>query len=558
MNDEDAPKKIKVDYYVDLVLRRRWLLIISFCLSMIGGIFFSITLPRIYSSDTLILIEPKSIPDKYVEPITETSVQQRVSTITEKVKSRTYLEQIINATKLYSGPGYKNMLLEEKIELVRKKIIVKVTRGRKGADAFKISFEGKEPKKVTQAVNALANYFIDESIKVMEAEVIGAITFLRDELRAKKEKLLEVENKLKEYRMSYMGGLPEQLNSNLGMLTGLREQLGAKQEGLRDEKIRLIQLDGQLTEARRELEGFAPEDIPEDIILPKKSESPNVLYLRQLREQYTNLSNRYTPQHPDIIKLKKLLADAEAKVEKEVDKAASEPQPEIPKKKKVDPIVAKYKAAKEGQIKEIKEQYEEAKRTIKAHQEDIKELAEKIKIYEKRVEETPEREQDLMSIMRDYKNIQDSYNSLLERKLDADIAVSMERKSQGARFKILDKARVPKKPISPNMLFLLAISVSVGIAAGGGLIFLLDLLDTSLRRPEDIEDLMEIPVLATLPNIHYRPIDKVKQRFDQVFSILFIMVDIGLLGAFGILALKGLDFVKERLPGTIVRFLFPA
>jgi len=271
MSDEEAPKKIKVDYYVDLVLRRRWLVIISFCLSMIGGIFLSITLPRIYSADTLILIEPKSIPDKYVEPLTETSVQQRVSTITEKVKSRTYLEQIINATKLYSGPGYKNMLLEEKIALVRKKIIVQVTRGRKGTDAFKISFEGKEPEKVTKAVNALADYFIDESIKVMEAEVIGAITFLRDELKVKEEKLLGVENKLKEYRMSYMGGLPEQLNSNLGMLSGLREQLGAKQESLRDEKIRVIQLDGQMAEVRRELEGFAPEDMPEDIILPKKN-----------------------------------------------------------------------------------------------------------------------------------------------------------------------------------------------------------------------------------------------------------------------------------------------
>jgi len=260
-----------------------------------------------------------------------------------------------------------------------------------------------------------------------------------------------------------------------------------------------------------------------------------------------------------MLKLKKMLADAEAKVAEEAERKASEPKPEAPKKKKkkIDPIVAKYKAAKKGQIKEIKAQYEESKRTIKRHQEDIAELSEKIKIYEKRVEETPEREQDLMSIMRDYKNIQDSYNSLLERKLDADIAVSMERKSQGARFKILDKARVPKKPISPNMLILLAVSVGVGLGAGGGLIFLLDLLDTSLRRPEDIESLMEIPVLATLPNIHYRPIDKIKQGFDQGFSILFIMVDIGLLGAFGILALKGLDFVKKHLPGNILRFLFP-
>ena len=540
MTEEEAPKKIKVDYYIDLVLRRRWLIIIPFCLSMLAGIYLSITLPRQYSADTLILIVPKSIPDRFVEPLTETPVQQRVSTITEQVKSRTYIERIIKEVGLYSGPEYKNMLLEEKIAGVRKNIRIVVTRGRKGTDAFKISFEGKEPEKITKAVQVLANFFIDESIKVMQSEVMEAQNFLESELKSKSDKLVEVETDLKNYRTKNMGGLPEQLNSNLSMLTGLRDQLNSKQESLRDENIRRIQLEGQRAEVRRELENFDPDIVPDEIV--KKSEPQEVVQLRRVKEQYAGLTSRYTQRHPDVIKMKQMVVELEAKVAEIAEKIAQTPKPELPKKKsKADMMVAKYRAAKAHQLKELKAQHEESLRMIKRHNEDISKLSEQISIYEKRVEDTPKREQELMSLIRDYKNIQDSYNSLLERKLDADIAVSMERKSKGQRFRVLDKAKVPQKPISPDLKILLAVSLLGGLAFGGGLVFLLDLLDTSLRRPEDIESLMEVPVLATVPNIYYRPIDRLKQRLDQGLSIFFIMIGTGLLAVFGVLAMKGVE-----------------
>ncbi len=561
--EDDAPKKIKVDYYVDLVLRRRWLLIISFCLAMISGMYLSITLPKIYSADTLILIEPKGIPDKYVESLTETPVQDRVSTITEQIRSRTYLEKIINDTELYSE--HKKMILEEKIALMRKKMKIQVTRGRKGADAFKISFEGKAPEKITAAVNALAGFFIDESIAVMRAEIDGAIGFLQDELRQKEEKLLKVENNLKEYRTEHMGGLPDQLRSNLSMLEGVRKQLTEKQESLRDEKIRMIQLDAQMTDVRREMENYvpppdfvSPEDMPSIKSDPKR-EPENVIQLRRLREQYAALSAKYTSRHPDVIKLNEMVANLEKKLLEEAKNAPPEepkPDPNLRKKSRAELIAANYRAAKENQLKEIRVQYDESRLAIKRHEEDMAKLLAQMTIYERRVEDTPKREQEMMSLTRDYKNIQSSYNDLLERKLDADMAVSMERKSKGQRFRVLDPAKVPVKPFSPNLMILLAISIGAGIGVGGGLIFLLDLLDTSLRRPEDIESLVEIPVLATVPGIHYRPIDKIKKQLEHVLTAIFIGIDLSLFVLFALLVLKGMDFLKKLVPSPLARILF--
>jgi len=548
MPEEEAPKSIKVDYYIELVLRRRWLLIVSFCLAMIGGMFVSVTTPRIYSADTLILIEPKSIPDKYVEPLSEVPVEQRVNTITQQVKSRNYLERIIKEAGLYAGPEYRNMLLEEKIDAVRKNINVEVTRGRKGTDSFRISFNGKEPEKITKAVSALASFFIDESIKVMEAEVIGASVFLQEELKIKAERLISVEEALKEYRMKYMGGLPEQLNSNLSMLEGLRKQIGDKQEGLRDEKMRMIQLEAQMTELRRDIENYTPEALAMEEASLAVREPENVVKLRQLKEQYAQMTARYTEKHPDLAKMKKMVADLEETVAKEeAQKPADSPTPAIKPKTRNDLIADKYKALKEEQLKGIKTQYEESKNAIKILEEDIVKILSQTVVYEKRVEETPKREQELMTLRRDYDTIKDSYNSLMERKLDADIAVSMERKSKGERFRILDLAKVPQKPVSPDVKKLLMMAVAAGIGLGGGLIFLLDLLDTSLRRPEDIESLLKIPVLATIPNVYYRSVDKVKQRLDQGLSLFFVLIDVMLLGMFAILAAKGTEYVMGKL-----------
>ena len=83
---------------------------------------------------------------------------------------------------------------------------------------------------------------------------------------------------------------------------------------------------------------------------------------------------------------------------------------------------------------------------------------------------------------RDYQNIQNSYSSLLNRKLEAEIAVNMEKKQKGEQFRIIDPARVPQKPISPDLKKLFMIIMAAGLGLGAGLIFLLDLFNSSFNH----------------------------------------------------------------------------
>jgi uncharacterized protein involved in exopolysaccharide biosynthesis len=60
-------EKFKLDHYINLTFKHRWLIIIPFCLAMIVGIYLSIALPRVYQASTLILIKPQQVPQDYVQ-----------------------------------------------------------------------------------------------------------------------------------------------------------------------------------------------------------------------------------------------------------------------------------------------------------------------------------------------------------------------------------------------------------------------------------------------------------------------------------------------------------
>jgi Uncharacterized protein involved in exopolysaccharide biosynthesis len=117
------------------------------------------------------------------------------------------------------------------------------------------------------------------------------------------------------------------------------------------------------------------------------------------------------------------------------------------------------------------------------------------------VEEIPKREQELLSLKRDYANTQKNYQSLLDKKLNAQLAANMERMQKGERFKVLDPARIPQKPFKPNRPRIILLSLLLGLGIGGGLAFGVEYMDHSFRDIDDLERFIGLPVLATIPKI---------------------------------------------------------
>ena len=191
-------------------------------------------------------------------------------------------------------------------------------------------------------------------------------------------------------------------------------------------------------------------------------------------------------------------------------------------------------------------------RNIQAIEAEIVKTQAQIEQYQKRVEDTPKREQELLLLKRDYDNIKTTYSSVLNRKLEADIALNMEKKQKGEQFRILDAPRLAEKPISPNLKMLLMACVAAGLGIGGGIIFLREFFDNSVRKPEALQARLSLPVLMVMPAMEH-----MQTRRSRVLGWLNNGLSAaGALACLGLLACLAAVTVFDLSPSEVIRGVF--
>jgi polysaccharide chain length determinant protein (PEP-CTERM system associated) len=426
-------------------------------------------------------------------------INTRVSTLTQRIQSRTNIEKIIREFDLFSSEKSAQMYMEDKVDILRKRISVKMTNDRnRNADSFAVTYRGTDPVRVMEITQSLASYIIDENLKLRETKVLGTNLFLEDELEAMRRKLSATELKLKEYRERYMGGLPEQLDSNLRILESLNERLTQVRNEIRASKLRLDSfLQGR---SRQDVSGGNPELMDGDVNRD----------LDSLREELSLRLKRYTKYHPDVLQLQAMIEQLEEQGDDEAALPASF------SKRGEDPLY-------QSRLQDIRSE-------IELNENDEEKLLAQVALYKRRVEDTPKREQELLSLQRDYDNIRQAYHSLLERQLEAQIAVNMEQKQKGEQFRIIDPARVPQRPVAPDLKKMVPMILAVGLGVGLLGVALIDFLMQTFRGPEAVERGTSLPVIATIPTQQQLTNGVMRVVFGRIVPITGGVTTIALLG----------------------------
>jgi len=535
MKSQKRSEGLNIGYYMSVVSRRRWFVIAPFCVAMLVGMVLAIKMPKLYEASTLILVQPQRVPEKIVTPVVERDIENRINTLSQQILSRSNLERVIDKFKLFPDSDSRDIPIEDKLQNLRSRIKVMVggTRSSKDTDSFSIIYQDRNPQTTMRVANGLATFFIDENLKVRESMAVGTSDFLESELESMRKRLEEQEQVLKKFRESNMGELPEQLDSNLKVLDRLNQQLAQKEESLRSARVSLAALESEMTIKQGALAAMAPPAGP----TATGRENEDQMSVEQLREKLVGMQSTYTDQHPDVVRLKAKIK----KLEKEQTAAA--------RSSDSDAATAAVSARNYSSAQlnaEAVRQRTVILGTIKALETDIFRLNQEIRDYQRRVEAAPKREQELLTIKRDYDNIRASYNSLLNRKLEADIAVNMEKKQKGEQFQIIDVARLPEKPVSPNLQKLFLIAVLAGVGLGAGIVFMLETSDTSVRRLDKLEEEIGLPVLATVPRI-FDSEDFKRHRVKVMATAASLAVALGLTAAFAMLAFNGVESTLELI-----------
>ncbi len=471
-NELNLPK------YWGIVKRGRWYLIVPFVVISVVTVLVGLLLSDVYQSSTLILVEPQKVPEEYVKSTVTGSIEDRLSTIQQQILSRTLLQKIIDELGLYKKEA-RTKVSEEIIELMRNNITVKGENTRQmSVDAFSIKFKGEDPKTVWLVTAKLASLFIEENLKVREEQAVSTSEFMESEVASAKQVVEEQEQKIAAYKAEYMGELPEQLDTNLRTLDRMQVDLTATVEGLKVNEDRKSSLESLIMEARaRGGPGGGPND-------------GKTADLGTMKMRLAALQGEYKENYPDIVILKRQIQEFETQ---EKARATATPLPDgksdVPGVFSGDAFVRSLATQLIGVSTDI--------RTLKERQ---RVLIEQIRGYERHVENTPQREQEFMILVRDYQNFSRNYQVLLDKKINARISENLERRQKGEQFRILDPAYLPQKPIWPNRWLINLLGMAVGLGTGIALVVAREMGDDSLRDEREIESDLRLGVIASIPH----------------------------------------------------------
>jgi uncharacterized protein involved in exopolysaccharide biosynthesis len=147
--------------------------------------------PKRYRSEAAILVVPAQVPEAFVKSAVTTQVVERLQAIQQQILSRTRLEQLIEKHNLYPELR-RSGIMEDVVERMRNDIDIAVFKG----DAFKVGYQGTDPKTVMKVAENLAGLFIQESLKDREVLTEGTGQFLEGQVEDARRRFIDAQTKL--------------------------------------------------------------------------------------------------------------------------------------------------------------------------------------------------------------------------------------------------------------------------------------------------------------------------------------------------------------------------
>ena len=501
MLDELQEQKSRgIEEYWSIIRRHRWLILLSIfvCWAMVWGIGW--LLPATYQSEALILVEDQKVTSELVPPNVSVSLQDQLQSMTQQILSRTQLQGIIGRYHLYTKHGGLLAIFEptDPVDQMRKDISITPVEvpGRNGdLTAFKIYYTGPTPELAQQVNSELTSAFLDQNMKSQQQLSQSTTSFFDNQLADARAKLEEQGAKVRAFKAQHVGELPDQLESNVQILSGVQNQLEQTQRALDRAQQQKLYLESIVQQY---------QSVQTDLGNGDSAETPPALdkELKNLRMQLAAERSQYTDNYPDVIALKDQIAKTE-KLKKQIEgEIATNQKTGKTSKDSVTSVAgANFQNGAPTPMMQIESQLKANQLEIKGYEKQEKTLEGRVAEYQTRLNMMPATEQALADVSRGYNESQKNYDSLLAKQSQSQLATSLEQNQQGQQFRLLDPAQLPDKPASPNHILLSLGGLILGIAVGVGLTALFELTDARVRNEEDLEGLVAARVLVGIPRI---------------------------------------------------------
>ena len=492
------PTGLPIFDYLNAIFRYR---LVTACAVLVGLVLTGVvvySLPDMYQSTTLIMVEPQDVPEAYVKATVTQQLEKRLQAMNQEVLSRTRLEAVIKDFELYPEKRAARVPMEDIVNAMRGKVQLQLFPN---DNAFRITYEGGDPATVQRVTARLANMYIDENLRIREEQVTGTTEFMQSELEKASRQLDQLETKVQAFKREFLGELPEQQDSNIKMLEGYRVQLqtiGANLSGALQRKILL----------EKQASDVHSMQLPQADSSGQAIATSPAARLLQLEAQLAELKGHYTDEHPDVVRTQSLINHLRDELGTGVGVGGERSNPLLP------PDLVKSLIDTQLEISRLRSEEDHVKKLIDS--------------YEQRVQNSFGRQQQLEALTRDYDVTKNKYQTLLDKKIEADLSKSLEQRQKAERFRVIDPASLPQSPVRPNRVSLLLVGAAGSFAAALLLPILLWQLDTSFHGVDEVAALA-VPVLAVIPQLNTSDVRRQRLRYcASVLTLSVVVLVVGL------------------------------
>ena len=491
------------------VWRARWLAVgVAWGVSLVLGLAVLLMQDR-YEASARVYIDTQSVLKPLMVGLAfQPDIDQQIRMLARTLISRPNIE-LLRASKDIGWEPSDPKTHEQEIQDLTKAI--KMGPGGGGNNVYAISYRDTDPQRAERLVERLVKMFVNSGGDSKKKDSEDARNFIEEEIRTYEAKLVEAENKLKDYKLKNFS------------VTGVSTQdYFARMSALSDEVNRLRLETSAAEQSRdalkRELSSEAPQ-LPLEALGPQTAAAPIVseheARLDTLKKQLDELLRRYTDEHPDVVSTRRTIGQIE--LLKRADLEAKRAALAALNKGGSGASAA---AATNPVFQKIRFALAEAEANVAS-------LRVRLGTQQARLNETralasraPQTEAELTQLNRDYDIIRKNYEQLVSRRESASLGVKIDQTAPLAEFRIIEPPRTAPNPVFPNRLSLALLGVLGSIAAGITAAVLKSRLHPVVSSTKALRELSGRPVLGTVSLLVNEP-----ARQSQRLSLL------GLLGA---------------------------
>ncbi|HMR51741.1 MAG TPA: lipopolysaccharide biosynthesis protein [Amaricoccus sp.] len=489
---------IDIKFYWAVFLRRLpYFLVITAFLTAVAGTIAAI-LPPVYRSEASMLVEPQQIPGDLAETTVPINPFEQAQIIEQRLMTRANLLDLANRVGIFAGeaePMPANALIgdiRDRIEFIGFTPDVTQMRGVPGAIIIGVAFEGPTPELANKGANELVSLVLQENVRLRTGRAGDTLEFFESEVDKLSAALERQAARIAEFKTANVAALPDSMAARRAQQEREQQRLLAlerEEAALRNQRATVVWV-FERTGRSAGLGALSPEETE----------------LQALRSQLIQQRAIYNETSPTIRVLKTRIAALERLVA-EQRAARAMPDTEGNAAAPVTDLDVEL-APIDERLKFIADE----KATIEATLADL----------DASIQATPANEMVLTGLEREMASLQTQYDQAMASRSQAQVGERIEVLSKGERFSLIEPPREPTRPYSPNRKLIAAAGLVGGVGTGLGFVFLLEMINRSIRRPVDLSNKLGIQPFATVPYI--RTQNETRWKRSVILAVLFAIL----------------------------------